>query len=54
MGLDENEDAMKRKQLRFAIAAPNVLETTSVGLAGMFEAVDVSSVRFQVILKVGP
>ena len=54
MGLDENDDAMKRKQLRFAIAVPNVLEITSVGLAGIFDAVDASSVRFPVILKVGP
>jgi hypothetical protein len=54
MGLDENENAMKRKQLRFAIAVPNVLEITSVGPVGIFEAVDASSVRFRVILKVGP
>jgi len=54
MGLDENENAMKRKQLRFAIAVPNVPEITRVGLAGIFDAVDVSSVGFRVILKVGP
>jgi hypothetical protein len=54
MGLDENENAMKRKQLRFAIAVPNVLEITSVGPAGIFDAVDASSVRFREILKVGP
>ena len=54
MGLDENKNAMKRKQLRFAIAVPNVLEITSVGPAGIFDAVDDSSVRFRVVLKVGP
>jgi len=52
MGLDENKNAMKRKQLRFAIAVPNVLEITSVGLAGIFEAVDAFGVRSHMIQKV--